>query len=100
MLALRTVLECRLPVKGLILLSSTLADRTALEDLIGPCPAVPVFQSHGTYDPLLPIQGADALEKLLRTQGWEVQYQKFPGMHAIPPNIISALTLFISDQLQ
>ena len=100
MLALRALLECHLPVRGLILFSSTLIAKKETKELIASCPAVPVFQSHGIYDPLLPLQGAEDLRELLTTKGWKVEYHRFPGLHSIPPEISHSFESFISDQLR
>lgn len=99
MLALRTQLSHRLPVRGLLLLSSALTDRKALENLLPPAPKVPVFQSHGLYDNVLPPSGAEKLRRFLEEQGRQVEYHSFPGMHSIPDEIIDAMTGFIRDRL-
>jgi phospholipase/carboxylesterase len=45
---------------------------------------LPVLQSHGTFDPILPYAGAEALRKLLQECKLEVEFHRFDGPHTIP----------------
>jgi phospholipase/carboxylesterase len=44
---------------------------------------IPVLQTHGKYDPLLPIAGAVALRDLLVEAGLPVEFVAFNGPHTI-----------------
>ncbi len=44
----------------------------------------PVFQSHGTNDPILPITSGRYIEGLLRDDGYDVTFEEFDGGHQIP----------------
>ena len=52
------------------------------------------FVSHGTSDPILPIDGASRrIVPALRDRGYEVTYREFDGKHEVPPAIATeALT--------
>jgi phospholipase/carboxylesterase len=46
------------------------------------------FISHGTADPILPIEGASrVIVPALRNHGYDVTYREFPGVHEVPPAI-------------
>lgn len=53
---------------------------------------LPVFQSHGTADPILPYASAEALRDLLREAGLAVEFLSFPGEHTIPEAAIRTLS--------
>lgn len=47
-----------------------------------------VFVSHGTSDPILPVDGCSRqLVPPLRDAGYEVEYREFDGGHTVPPAI-------------
>lgn len=99
MLALRAAVEHRLPLRGLILLSSAAVDVKRLKELMSPDYQVPVFQSHGLSDPVLPYEGAVQLKELLETEGWNVQFQQFDGPHGIPQEVEREMIRFIGGRL-
>jgi predicted esterase len=50
-----------------------------------------VFVSHGTADPVLPIDRCSRrLVPLLRADGYDVDYREFPGRHEVPPDQVRA----------
>ena len=47
-----------------------------------------VFVSHGTRDPVLPIDGCGRrIVAQLRAEGYAVEYREFDGGHAVPPAV-------------
>jgi phospholipase/carboxylesterase len=50
----------------------------------------PVFQSHGTHDPVLPLSEGQALRDVLATVGFSVTWQEFEGRHEIPQTVVDA----------
>ncbi len=52
---------------------------------------VPVLQSHGTLDPILPFADAVALSELLQRSGALLDFHHFEGGHTIPPEIAQLL---------
>jgi phospholipase/carboxylesterase len=51
----------------------------------------PVFQSHGTADPILPFAVAEKLRDALATAGLPVTFDRFEGGHGIPPSTMKKL---------
>jgi phospholipase/carboxylesterase len=84
--------------KGLAVLSGTLLceDRwKALAPHRGP---LPVLQTHGRYDPILPYVGAEWLKALFEQSGFPVDFRSFDGMHEIPMTAIEGLVKLIGNE--
>lgn len=47
-------------------------------------PKLPILQSHGTQDPILPFTAAILLRDLLNKHGQDVEFLEFAGPHTIP----------------
>ncbi|HEX9794544.1 MAG TPA: dienelactone hydrolase family protein [Planctomycetota bacterium] len=61
--------------------------------------AVPVFQAHGTLDPMVPIdRGRDARDRL-QELGHPVAWHEFPMQHMVCMEEIEALGAFLRDRL-
>lgn len=93
--ALRLVLRWRelLPAtlrepSGLILFSSSLVDSKGTKGLMPAAPKVPIIQSHGSWDQVLPLRSAKRLRDLLQENGYPVDWTEFPGAHEIPDEAI------------
>ena len=81
--------------QGLIVLSGTLINSKVWCEAASKHAGLRFFQSHGTLDPLLSIQGAQSLEDLLKTAGCKGNLLKFSGGHEIPESVMVALSDFI-----
>jgi phospholipase/carboxylesterase len=90
MLATDVALHLGEQVAGLVIYSGTLLNEAEWRLQASQIAGVPVFQSHGTHDPILPFAGAEALRDLLREAGAEVEFLKFAGPHTIPPGALIA----------
>ena len=76
---------------GVAILSGTLVDRKVLAQLAPGKKGLRFFQSHGSVDPILGFGEALALEKELKSAGWDGSLRRFEGGHAIPPEIVAEL---------
>ena len=94
-LACDTMLRSRENLAGLVLLSSTIIALDEWKPLMAIRKGLPIFQSHGTEDPILPFQTATTLRGLFRSVGLEVTWQEFVGGHEIPPMVLKKLGEFI-----
>jgi phospholipase/carboxylesterase len=54
-----------------------------------------VFISHGRQDQRLPFAGGERMKTELEQHGFTVTWRPFDGGHAIPPAIVSELSLFL-----
>lgn len=99
MLACDTVLRTDRQFAGLILLSGTLIAKNEWVPLMANRKGLPVFQSHGTDDPLLPCQTAQDLRNTMAKQGMTVDWHEFRGGHEIPFGILERLGLFLHTHL-
>jgi phospholipase/carboxylesterase len=75
---------------GLVLMSATLVARDRWVAGIPGRKGLPVLQSHGAHDPLLPFTQAQRLRGLLEDGGLDVTWIPFDGQHEIPPPVIHA----------
>jgi phospholipase/carboxylesterase len=91
MLACDVALRTGRALAGIALLSGTVVARDEWAALAPQRAGLPVFQSHGTSDPLLPFSKAEALRDLLRAGGADVTWTPFRGGHEIPGTALDAL---------
>lgn len=104
MITAAVALQEQLPIAGLCILSGTLlceADWRKAVELMhnSDAPPFPVFQSHGTYDPLLPFNNAEALRDLLAASGHAVEFVPFAGQHQIPQTVLQKLAAWLGKHL-
>jgi phospholipase/carboxylesterase len=71
------------PPQLLIQFSGTMVCRTQWESQLSRLARTPIFQSHGTIDPILPYASAEALHELLSGANLEVDFYSFHGPHTI-----------------
>lgn len=84
---------------GLALLSGTLLTEPVWQDKAARRAGLPVFQSHGRFDPILPFDGAEALRNLLRVAGLDVTFVPFDDGHTIPRPAFTGLADFLVARL-
>jgi phospholipase/carboxylesterase len=96
MLACDVALRSDRPLAGLVLLSGTFLCRSIWSQRMAARRDLPVFQSHGQDDPLLPFSLAEDLSHALRGAGLDVEWLPFAGGHEIPPPVLSRLSAFLS----
>ena len=95
MLACDTVLHSSRPFAGLIMLSGSLIAKHEWEQRWPARQGLPVFQSHGTDDPILPYETAIQLKDACVRHGLAVNWHEFPGGHEIPPSVLDRLGPFL-----
>jgi phospholipase/carboxylesterase len=81
---------------GLVVLSGTPVNLQAWKVGMAQKPNVPVFQSHGTNDPLLSFDAAEALRDEMRNAGLSTDWVPFRGGHEIPMPVLEGLSRFLS----
>jgi phospholipase/carboxylesterase len=95
MLATDIVLRTQRPFAGLAVLSGTLISREEWRPLMSARSGLPVVQSHGRSDPVLPFALAEQLRDELTAAGLAVEFIAFNGGHGIPGSVLEALASLI-----
>lgn len=99
MLTCDLVMRTAFPFAGLVQLSGSLLAKQDWRSSIAKRTGLPVFQSHGTLDPILPYVMAERLRDELIAAGLTVQWHSFRGGHEIPEPVLSRLHGFITTVL-
>jgi phospholipase/carboxylesterase len=100
MLSCDVMLRTRQPYAGLVQLSGTLLASQEWIPLLQKRKGLPVFQSHGTQDELLPYVGAERLRDALSKSGLAVEWHSFRGGHEIPESVLQRLGVFLMKVLK
>ena len=96
MLSCDVMLRTAQPYAGLIQLSGTLLAKQEWAPLLPKRKGLPVFQSHGMQDEILPHVGAERLRDTLTHAGLSVEWHSFRGGHEIPRSVLQRLGPFIT----
>ncbi len=99
MLALDVALHREVAPAGLVLLSGTLLAQAIWETRMTKLAHVPVFQSHGMHDQLLPFSIAELLRDEMRAAGANVEWCAVHGGHEIPPSVLDGVTKLLATLL-
>ena len=83
-MALFTGLRHPVPLAGVMCLSGYLAlHETLAAEASAANRGVPVFQAHGTEDPMVPVGLAHGTRDLLTSTGYRVEYHEYPMPHTV-----------------
>ncbi len=96
MLSLDVALHRDAPPAALILMSGTLLAESVWKPRMKQLAGVPVLQSHGRHDPLLPFPIAELLRDELKSAGANLTWIEFPGGHEIPPPVLDGVTQLLA----
>jgi phospholipase/carboxylesterase len=99
MLSADAALRSARPLAGLVLLSGTMIAEAEWKPLFAKRAGLPVFQSHGQSDAMLPFSIAERLSKELTGAGLKTRFVPFRGGHEIPPPVLDGLNAFLGDVL-
>lgn len=100
MLTCDLIMRTALPCAGLVQLSSSLLAKQDWRPAVAKRTGLPVFQSHGTQDPILPYVMAETLRDELSSAGLSVEWHSFRGGHEIPEIVLRQLGLFLTKVLK
>lgn len=84
---------------GLVALSGTLLTEDVWRAKAKARSGLPVFQSHGRQDPILPFAAAEWLQQLFTEAGMQHEFVPFAGGHTIPPDVLRRLGTFLERRL-
>jgi phospholipase/carboxylesterase len=98
--ALHTALRCRAPLAGVLALSSylPLADLLAEERCADPS-SLFIRMDHGEQDPVVSFAVAERSRNLLKSQGYEVQFHRYPMAHNLCVPQMESLRNWIVQRL-
>ena len=99
MLSCDVMLRTTQPYAGLVQLSGTLLATQEWVPLLQKRRGLPVFQSHGMQDEILPYVGAERLRDTLSHAGLTVEWHSFRGGHEIPRTVLRRLGPFITKAI-
>ncbi|CUS36341.1 alpha/beta hydrolase [Candidatus Nitrospira nitrificans] len=99
MLTCDAILQTDYPFAGLVQLSGNLLAQAVWGPRMAQRRRLPVFQSHGTQDEILPSIGAERLRDALTQSGLAVEWHSFRGGHEIPEAVLRRLSSFITNVL-
>lgn len=99
-IALFAGLRHRQPLAGIMALSTYMpalgklaAERDAANQ------AVPILQTHGTFDPVIPLAHAAKSRDALRALGYAVDWQEYPMPHSVCPEEIEQISTWLRQVL-
>jgi phospholipase/carboxylesterase len=95
MVSLDVALHRDARLAGVVMLSGTLIAESEWTPRMPKLAGVPVFQSHGRGDALLPFVVAETLRDKLKTAGALVEWHPFVGGHEIPASVLAELGQFL-----
>jgi phospholipase/carboxylesterase len=99
MLTCDAVLHTDYPFAGLVQLSGNLLAQSVWGPLMPDRKGLPVFQSHGLQDDILPHIGAERLRDALTQAGLDTEWHSFRGGHEIPESVLRRLGPFLTKVL-
>ena len=97
MVSLDVALRLSRRMAGLCLMSGSIVAIDEWQPLLETQRGVPIVQSHGRADPLLPFDIAERLRDFLRAAGADVRWVEFPGGHTITGSVLDALGKLVND---
>ena len=65
-----------------------------------PEPPAPIFQAHGSFDPLIPVHFAGVSGRTLANAGWNVEYHEYPMAHQVAEAEIRDIGVFLRRVLE
>lgn len=95
MMTMQVALNLKEKLKGMILFSGSLINRTEWETKFDRIAEMPFLQSHGRADQILGFQYADRLYQLLSGAKLQGEWVPFNGGHEIPMAVIQKAALFL-----
>jgi len=85
------------PLAALVVLSGAPINESKWCAQMGRRRGLPVFLSHGRYDPILPLDLSERLSAEMAAAGLAVTFVPFDGGHEIPAEVVAALGNFLAQ---
>jgi len=91
--------NCQEKVEALLLFSGSSIDHKTWLKNMASVPKIPVFQSHGGQDTVLPFRFGEILHEFLQKNGFQVEFHQFSGGHELPENVLYSAQSFLKKHL-
>jgi phospholipase/carboxylesterase len=99
-IALHTGLRFRLPLAGILALSTYLPLQEAASDELQEANRnIPIFLAHGSQDPLIPLALSEHTRQFLASLGYRVQCHTYPMPHSVCPEEIRDIRAWLEGVL-
>ena len=96
-IALQTGLRHAGRLGGIVALSTYLPLEDSLDrEAAGANKRTPIFMAHGTQDPVIPLQLADASRRALEQRGYDVTWHTWPMPHSVCAEEVEELGAFLT----
>jgi phospholipase/carboxylesterase len=96
-IALQTGLRHKQRLAGIVALSTYLPLQESLQaEASAANKSTPIFMAHGTQDPAIPVQLADASRKLLDERGYKIDWQVWPMPHSVCAEEVAAIGEYLA----
>jgi phospholipase/carboxylesterase len=82
-------------LSGYLPLASTLANEASPENK-----ATPIFMAHGTQDPVVVLDRAEASHEKLKSLGYRVEWHTYPMPHSVHPREVADISAFLMRVLE
>lgn len=99
MLSTDVMLRSGRKLAGLVIWSGTVIAEAEWTARLSACAGLPIFQSHGVMDPILPYEQAERLRDHLNQGGAQLDFVAFRGAHEIPELVVQQSSEFLSRVL-
>lgn len=99
-IVLHNALRTQLKLAGLMALSTYLPLRKKIDAEVVNNPdagdtSLPVFMAHGSFDPMIPMEGGRVSVDVLETLGYTVEWHEYPMAHAVCPQEIADISRWL-----
>jgi len=100
-LALDVALRRSEPPAGVVALSTFMLERAPLETGAAAAAGrpVPIFQAHGTDDPMIPLRLGEMTRDRLLALGLPITFKTYPMQHEVCPEEIADIGAFLRERL-
>jgi len=96
-IALQAGLRHKEKLGGIVALSTYLPLQESFDAEAAPAnKATPIFMAHGTQDPMIAVQLADASRKFLDARGYKIDWQVWPMPHSICAEEVAAIGEYLT----
>jgi phospholipase/carboxylesterase len=99
-LALHVALRRQVPPAGVVALSTFLLEDPADPGAdVRPAGLFPIFQAHGTGDPMIPLRLGEITRDRLQALGYPITFKTYPMQHEVCAEEIADIAAFLSTVL-